>query len=162
MKLKTKLLTLAVILVITGMGVGNTSYPKIKPTFSQIESGFKTIPDSVKTSVYWYWMSDNISKEVVIKDLNAMKRVGINRAFIGNIGGQGVPYGKVIIFSDEWWDILHTALKTATELNIEIGIFNSPGWSQSGGPWVKNVSVRPTHLGRRMSWMSSVEKISVG
>jgi hypothetical protein len=28
-------------------------------------------------------------------------------------------------------------LKTATKLNIEIGIFNSPGWSQSGGPWVK-------------------------
>ena len=27
--------------------------------------------------------------------------------------------------------------KTATELGIEIGIFNSPGWSQSGGPWVK-------------------------
>jgi hypothetical protein len=67
-----------------------------------------------------------------------MKRVGINRAFIGNIGGQNVPYGKVKIFTDEWWDILHTALKTATRLNIEIGIFNSPGWSQSGGPWVKN------------------------
>ena len=29
------------------------------------------------------------------------------------------------------------ALKTATELDIDIGIFNSPGWSQSGGPWVK-------------------------
>lgn len=41
------------------------------------------------------------------------------------------------IFTDEWWDILHTALKTATELDIEIGLFNSPGWSQSGGPWVK-------------------------
>ena len=25
----------------------------------------------------------------------------------------------------------------ATELNIEIGIFNSPGWSQAGGPWIK-------------------------
>ncbi len=112
--------------------------PKTKPTFTQVESGFKTIPDSMLTSVYWYWMSDNISKEGVIKDLNAMKRAGINRAFIGNIGGQGVPYGKVKIFSDEWWDILHTALKTATELNIQIGIFNSPGWSQSGGPWVKN------------------------
>ena len=34
------------------------------------------------------------------------------------------------IFTDEWWDILHTALKTATELDIEIGLFNSPGWSQ--------------------------------
>ncbi len=31
----------------------------------------------------------------------------------------------------------HAALKKATELDIEIGIFNSPGWSQSGGPWVK-------------------------
>ena len=41
------------------------------------------------------------------------------------------------MLSEEWWDILHAALKKATELDIEIGIFNSPGWSQSGGPWVK-------------------------
>src|SRR3546814_9511805 len=69
-----------------------------------------------------------------------MKRVGINRAFIGNIGLDDLPegsYGSVKLFTDEWWDILHTALKTATELGIDIGIFNSPGWSQSGGPWVK-------------------------
>ncbi len=96
-----------------------------------------TPPDSMQTSVYWYWVSDNISKEGVINDLQAMKRAGINRAFIGNIGEVGAPYGKVKMFSDEWWDILHAALKTATELNIEIGIFNSPGWSQSGGPWIK-------------------------
>ncbi|MCE5346051.1 MAG: glycoside hydrolase family 2 [Bacteroidales bacterium] len=108
-----------------------------KATFTQIESGFTNIPDSIRTGVYWYWISDNISKEGVVKDLQAMKRVGINRAFIGNIG-LGGNYGNVKILSDEWWDIVHTALKTATELNIEIGIFNSPGWSQSGGPWVKN------------------------
>lgn len=108
-----------------------------RPTLSQIETGFKVIPDSLKTSIYWYWLSDNISKSGVIKDLQAMKLVGINRAFIGNIGLKDSPYGKVKIFTDEWWDIVHTALKTATELNIEIGIFNSPGWSQSGGPWVK-------------------------
>ncbi len=105
--------------------------------FANIEQGFKNIPDSVQTSVYWYWISDNISKEGVVKDLHAMKKVGINRAFIGNIGLNEVPYGKVKILSDEWWDIIHAALKTATELNIEIGIFNSPGWSQSGGPWIK-------------------------
>ncbi len=105
--------------------------------FSAVESGFTNIPDSIQTSVYWYWISGNISKEGVVKDLEAMKKVGINRAFIGNIGLDNVPYGKVKMFSNEWWDILHTALKTATKLNIEIGIFNSPGWSQSGGPWVK-------------------------
>ncbi len=99
--------------------------------------GFITPPDTIQTSVYWYWLSDNISKEGVIKDLQSMKKVGINRAFIGNIGLEDVPYGKVKMFSDEWWSILHAALKTAGDLNIEIGIFNSPGWSQSGGPWIK-------------------------
>ncbi|MDR1096732.1 MAG: glycoside hydrolase family 2 [Tannerella sp.] len=106
--------------------------------FTSIESGFKK-PDSMQIGVYWYWISDNISKEGVIKDLEAMKEVGINRAFIGNIGlgGPGISYGKVKLLSPEWWEITHTALKKATELDIEIGIFNSPGWSQSGGPWVK-------------------------
>ena len=106
-------------------------------TSETLQSGFITPPDSIQTSVYWYWISDNISKEGVINDLHSMKKVGINRAFIGNIGLDNVPYGKVKMLSDEWWDILHVALKTATELNIEIGIFNSPGWSQSGGLWVK-------------------------
>ncbi len=102
-----------------------------------LQSGFITPPDTMQTSVYWYWISDNISKEGVIKDLHSMKTAGINRAFIGNIGLSDVPYGKVKMLTEEWWDILHAALKTATELNIEIGIFNSPGWSQSGGPWIK-------------------------
>ena len=106
-------------------------------SLSVMTQTFRQIPDEQKLAVYWYWMSDNISKDGVIKDLYAMKKAGINRAYIGNIGGQNVPYGKVKLFSDEWWDILHTALKTATDLNIEIGIFNCPGWSQSGGPWVK-------------------------
>jgi len=101
-----------------------------------LESGFVTPSDTMQTSVYWYWISDNISKEGVEKDLESMKKAGINRAFIGNIG-LGDPYGKVKMLSDEWWEIVHAALKKATELNIEIGIFNSPGWSQSGGPWVK-------------------------
>jgi len=99
---------------------------------------FVSPPESVQTAVYWYWISGNISKEGVVKDLHSMKEAGINRAFIGNIGLDSVPYGDVKMLSDEWWDILHLALKTATELDIEIGIFNSPGWSQSGGPWVKS------------------------
>ncbi len=102
-----------------------------------LENGFITPPDSIQTSVYWYWISDNISEEGVVNDLLSMKKAGINRAFIGNIGLSDVPYGKVKMLSEEWWKIVHTALKTATGLNIEIGIFNSPGWSQSGGPWVK-------------------------
>ena len=115
----------------------NTILPYQSADFKAIETDFITAADSIQTSVYWYWLSGNVSKEGVVKDLEAMKKVGINRAFIGDIGLNDVPYGKVKFLSDEWWDILHTALKTATRLNIKIGLFNGPGWSQSGGPWVK-------------------------
>ena len=105
---------------------------------SDMEHNFKNPSEQVQTAVYWYWISGNISKEGVVEDLKAMKRAGINRAFIGDIGQDGLYTERnVKIFSDEWWEVLHTALKTASELGIEIGIFNSPGWSQSGGPWVK-------------------------
>ncbi|MFA6794281.1 MAG: glycosyl hydrolase, partial [Proteiniphilum sp.] len=119
------------------IGCKQNSQDNLAQLSQELESGFVTPPDSIQTSVYWYWISDNISKEGAVRDLHAMKEAGINRAFIGNIGIEDLPYGTIKMFSEAWWEILHTALKTATELNIEIGIFNSPGWSQSGGPWIE-------------------------
>lgn len=97
---------------------------------------FVQVPDSQRMAVYWYWVSGNISAEGVKKDLDAMKRAGITRAYIGDIREDNVKNGGVKTFSDEWWEVLHAALKHASELDIEIGLFNSPGWSQSGGPWI--------------------------
>lgn len=107
------------------------------PSF--LKQGFKSVPDSVRPSIYWYWMSDNVSEEGVKKDIEAMAKIGVGRAFIGNIGypKEEVPYGNVKLFSDEWWKIIRTAISTATKNGIDIGLFNSPGWSQSGGPWIK-------------------------
>ncbi|MDF9831545.1 glycosyl hydrolase [Parabacteroides sp. PF5-6] len=106
-------------------------------SFDRIETGFRQPPDSVRLAAYWYWISDHISKEGVEKDLEAMKAAGITRVFIGNIGLEGMEWGEHKVLSPAWWEILHAALRKATELDIEVGIFNSPGWSQSGGPWVR-------------------------
>lgn len=104
----------------------------------QLQREFATPPQSIKTGVYWYWMCGNISKEGVIKDLEAMKKVGINRAFIGNIYFDPYEGGRTVkLMSDEWWEVTHTALKTASELDVQIGMFNCAGWTQAGGPWVK-------------------------
>ncbi|MDR0725685.1 MAG: glycoside hydrolase family 2 [Prevotellaceae bacterium] len=102
----------------------------------RLADNFASPPDTMTTGVYWYWINDNISKEGVVEDLLAMKKAGINSVFIGHIGSQPTSYGKVKLFTDEWWEIVHTAMKTAGELDIEIGAFNCPGWSQSGGPWI--------------------------
>lgn len=98
---------------------------------------FERIPDDQRVAVYWYWMSDNISVEGVRHDLEAMKKAGITRAYIGNIWQDEVKPGKIKVLTPEWWEVTHAALKRAGELGIEIGIFNCPGWSQSGGPWIK-------------------------
>lgn len=104
---------------------------------------FERIPDDQRVAVYWYWMSDNISVEGVQHDLEAMKRAGITRAYIGNIWQDAVKPGKIKVLTPEWWEVMHAALKRAGELDIEIGVFNCPGWSQSGGPWIKaNQSMR--------------------
>ena len=35
-----------------------------------LEEGFMSPPDSIRTGTFWYWISDNISKEGAIADLD--------------------------------------------------------------------------------------------
>ena len=130
MNLKSSLVAAALLLLTVQVpaATATDSYQDMRKVFAS--------PQDVQTSCYWYWISGNISKEGVINDLKSMKKAGINRAFIGFQGIAEMPHGPVYMQSDEWYDIVHAALKTATEENIEIGIFNGPGWSQAGGPWV--------------------------
>ena len=114
-----------------------TNEKPTNPAYAEMAAGFRDPFGKVQTGCYWYWMAGNVSSEGVRKDLEAMKRAGIERAYIGDIGGGGVPPGPVKTFSPEWEKALATAFETASRLRMEIGIFNSPGWSQSGGPWVK-------------------------
>lgn len=106
-------------------------------SFSEVRSSFASPPDSIKPFVYWYWVSDNISREGITRDLESMAKVGIGEAFIGNIGLETVAYGEVKVLSDEWWELTRFAISEGQRLGVDIGLFNSPGWSQSGGPWVK-------------------------
>jgi hypothetical protein len=151
--MKKHLIFAATVLLMTGLAI--TSCCNQKADTTALRAEFAEPPSDVRIGVYWYWMKDNISKDGVVRDLQAMKLAGITRAFIGNIGDQThFPEGKVKIFTDEWWDILHTALKTAADLDIEIGIFNCPGWSQSGGPWIAPEQA--------MRYLASVERRVVG
>ena len=114
----------------------STGEKPTNPSREELVRGFTNPFGKVQTGVYWYWMAGNVSCDGVRKDLEAMKRAGIDRAYIGDIGGGGNKPGPVKTFSSEWERALDTAFETASRLGIEIGIFNSPGWSQSGGPWV--------------------------
>ena len=104
----------------------------------ELTAAFSQPPVATKPRCYWYWMDGHISKEGITKDLEAMKRVGIGGAFIGVISGQsGAPANPdPKALTPPWWGFIEHAIREASRIGIQIGLFNSPGWSQSGGPWV--------------------------
>ena len=110
------------------------------PVTDALARNFAQPPDATKPRCYWYWMDGQITKEGITRDLEAMKRVGIGEGYIGVISGQsGTPTkGGPKALTDEWWGFIEHAMREGTRLGVDIGLFNSPGWSQSGGPWVKS------------------------
>ncbi|HQE28163.1 MAG TPA: glycosyl hydrolase [Phycisphaerae bacterium] len=102
-----------------------------------LEEGFRNPPEQTKPWVYWYWVSDNISKEGITRDLEAMARVGIGEALIGNVDVNEHSRGPVKVLSEEWWGMVEHAIHEGGRVGVKIGLFNCPGWSQSGGPWIK-------------------------
>lgn len=46
-----------------------------------LEADFRNPPESTKPWTYWYWIDDNISKEGITRDLEAMAEVGHWRGF---------------------------------------------------------------------------------
>ena len=103
-------------------------------TIDSLLVNFRNPPSNTKPWVYWYWTSDNISKEGISKDLEAMAKVGIGEAFIGNVDVIEQK-GAVKALTENWWQMMEHAIREGKRTGVDIGIFNSPGWSQSGGPW---------------------------
>ncbi|RED47813.1 glycosyl hydrolase [Seonamhaeicola aphaedonensis] len=103
--------------------------------YEVIKSDFVTPSEDNTIWCYWYWINDDISKEGITKDLLAMKKAGIGGALIGNINPAHKD-GKVPMLSEDWWSHMVHAVEEGKRIGVDIGIFNCPGWSQSGGPWV--------------------------
>ncbi|GAB1449995.1 hypothetical protein MASR2M47_00510 [Draconibacterium sp.] len=129
---------LSILLISSLLFTNCTKQPTLSEAeFKQIQTNFKTPAAENTVWCYWYWINDDISKDGITKDLEAMKKAGIGTAFIGNINPAGVD-GKVPMLSEEWWSHMVHAVTEGKRIGVDIGIFNCPGWSQSGGPWVKS------------------------
>ncbi len=103
-------------------------------------AGFQDPPLAAKPRVWWHWTNANVTKEGITKDLEWMKRVGIAGFMLADVasnGGQEVE-NKLHFFTPEWFDAVHHAAAEADRLGLEMSIFSSAGWSETGGPWVKS------------------------
>jgi hypothetical protein len=101
-----------------------------------VKANFAYPADRYKPGVYWYFMDGNMSAETITKDLESMKKAGIGNLIFLEVN-VGIPSGPVEFLSDKWTSLFVHAEKEARRLGIEITLGIGPGWTGSGGPWVK-------------------------
>lgn len=112
--------------------------------------GFADPPQEARPRVWWHWMDGNVSMEGVRKDIDWMERAGIGGFHQFDAGGIGVrpivdelaPYG-----SPGWKAALGYAMELAQAKGMETAIASAPGWSSTGGPWVK-----PENAMKKLTW----------
>lgn len=118
-----------------------------------LEQGFKQPPNSARPRTWWHWTKSDVTKEGITKDLEWMKRAGIAGFQLADVnagGGQTVDK-KIVFGTPEWFDAVRHAASEADRLGLEMTIFSSAGWSETGGPWVK-----PEQAMKKLVWSETV------
>ncbi len=114
-----------------------------------LAAGFRDPPDSARPRTWWHWTMGNVTMEGITKDLEWMKRAGIGGFMLADVnagGGQAVAH-RIQFGTPEWFDAVRHAAAEADRLGLEMAIFSSPGWSETGGPWVK-----PNEAMKKLVW----------
>ena len=111
-----------------------------------LEDGFRHPPAAAKPHTWWHWCNDNVTREGITKDLTELAQAGVGGAQIFNVAPGG-PVGNVKYGSPEWLALIKHAAQEADRLGLDLIMHNGPGWSSSGGAWVK-----PEHAMQRVVW----------
>ena len=104
-----------------------------------LAEGFRDPPASARPRVWWHWMNGNVTEEGIRLDLEWMKRIGIGgvQNFDAQLQTPQVVDKRLVYMTPEWKKAFRFAAETADRLGLELAIAASPGWSETGGPWVK-------------------------
>jgi hypothetical protein len=118
-----------------------------------LRAGFENPPPAARPRVWWHWMNGNITKEGIKLDLEWMQRTGIAglQNFDAALGTPQVVARRLVFMTPEWQDAFRYAMTLADQLGLEAAIAGSPGWSESGGPWVE-----PQQAMKKVVWSESV------
>lgn len=99
-----------------------------------IEKAFRAPPEGSGPWVYWWWLNSNVTREGITRDLEEMRRQGIQGVMIFNAGGGETPHGPEFL-SPEWRELFRFALGEASRLGMEASVNLCDGWC-AGGPWI--------------------------
>ena len=134
----------------------------ISPAFAQapssatsLDTAFANPPAAAHPRVWWHWMNGNITKEGITQDLEWMHRVGIAgfQNFDAALNTPKVVDQRLIYMQPGWQEAFRSAIDKGDSYGFEMAIAGSPGWSETGGPWVE-----PQQAMKKVVWSeTSVE-----
>ncbi len=103
-----------------------------------LEAQFSDPPQSARPRVWWHWMNGNISEDGIANDLAWMQRIGIGglQNFDANLQTPQIVEKRLVYMTPEWKKAFNFTAKEAEKRGLELAIAASPGWSETGGPWV--------------------------
>jgi|CZKL01.1.fsa_nt_gi hypothetical protein len=128
---KLALTAMALFFLSMGTAIAQTSADPLKV-------GFLNPPNGARPRVWWHWMNGNITQEGIKLDLEWMHRVGLGgfQNFDAALSTPQVVDKRLAYMTPEWKQAFKYATTLADQLGLEEAIAGSPGWSESGGPWV--------------------------
>jgi hypothetical protein len=120
------------------LGIALAAVPVSAQTADSLKSGFENPPAGAGPRVWWHWMNGNITKEGIKLDLEWMNRAGLGgfQNFDAALFTPKVVENRLVYMTPEWKDAFKYATTLADQLGLEEAIAGSPGWSETGGPWV--------------------------
>ena len=128
----------ALVAAIALMTVGSPD-PGARAASDPLLDSFQAPPSAARPRVWWHWMNGNITEDGIAKDMAWMKRVGIAglQNFDAALSTPPIVQNRLAFMTPEWKKAFRFAAAEADRNGLELAIAASPGWSETGGPWVQ-------------------------
>ncbi len=125
-------------IALTAALLGSTSAFAQTTVADPLADGFRDPPATARPRVWWHWLNGNVTEDGIVKDLEWMKRIGLGgvQTFDASLMTPQIVAKRLAYMTPDWKHAFRLAASTADRLGLEFAIAGSPGWSETGGPWV--------------------------
>lgn len=118
-----------------------------------LAAGFRDPPQEARPRTWWHWLNGNVTEAGIDNDLAWMAEIGLGgvQNFDASLGTPPIVAQRLAYMSPEWKQAFAHAVQVAHAHRLEFAIAGSPGWSESGGPWVP-----PQDGMKKLVWSSTL------
>ncbi len=142
---------LASLCVHASPGSGQIRDAKAAP--DALTEGFADPPIDARPLAWWHWMDGNITRAGIDADIAWFKRIGLGgvQNFDAGLRTPTIVDQRIPYLSPQWKDAFRHAVEQADTQGLSYGTAASPGWSETGGPWVT-----PQDAMKKLVWSEAV------